>query len=1038
MVDLRIFRQLFLRNIKTSLNRFLSIVGIVAIGVGFLGGLLATAPDMRQGVSEYYTEQNVYDIDIKSTLGLTEDDLACILENENVQTAMPAYVVDKVMAAGDGETYTTRIYGTNLALVGTDEYLNEVKLLSGRMPQNVNECVLIIPDNGYTNVFELGTVFQVNDFEKEDAEDATTEKTDDDDEFDFDDVEIEIPETTDTELLEQTSFTVVGIAESSLYYSIETEPSTVGSGSVRLVMYVPQESFSSDVYTDIFVKLYNTDETLDYFSDTYNAQTDVAVDSFSSLEEERAGLRLAEVKEEAYQKLADAQQELDDARIEVDEELAKAQKELDDALIDLQEAQDTWNEKNKEYIEGLNQYVAASAQVAEARAQLEAMRPYIDALKQAQASGVTLGPAELAQIAQFDATDAQLSATEQTLYDTGQALVNAKTQLDDGQQEINDGHDELHQGQVDLAEAQQEVEEKLADAQAQINEAYADIEDLEDPEWYFFTLEDNVAYNSYKSNTEKVGAIAKVFPVFFFLVAMLVSLTTMTRMVEEQRTQIGILKSLGYTNGNILAYYLVYGGIASFFGCVVGLLPGYIVFPRMISDAYGMMYMLPPSPTPFRFDSAIIIAVTMVVAIIVTSYFACRNILKNKPATLLVPAAPPAGKRILLERIPFIWKRFSFTQKVTARNLFRYKKRFVMTVIGVSGCTALLLTGFGIKDSISDIVTKQFNELTTYDFIVSYKDDDAFETDQDAVDFLTNEEYVAGYLPVAMQSITVSNTVGERDITLVLPRDINAFSATIHLRERKSGKAISFDENAAVITEKTAEQLNLSVGDSIQIETEDGDIATVQITGITENYIETYLYVGSAVYKDIFPDPPEFKTLYVRTNPSCTYTDDEYSAAFLKSDEVIYVMSANSLQINFMNALSSIDTIVLVLIACAGALALIVLYNLTNINIGEREKELATLKVLGFYNKEVSSYIFKEVYLLSFIGSLVGLVMGVVLHIFVIRTVEVDMAMFGRQIYLPSYLYAIAITLVFTVLVSLIMQKRLRDIDMVESMKAGE
>lgn len=1023
---------------KTSLNRFLSIVGIVAIGVGFLGGLLATTPDMRQGVSEYYTRQNVYDIDIKSTLGLTEEDFSSIVKNENVQTAMPAYVVDKVMAADGGETYTTRIYGTDLSAFGTDDYLNNFELLSGRMPENANECVLVIPDNGYTTEFNIGTVFQVSDFEKVEEEETVVEEDDDDDDFDFDDIEVEVPETTETELLEQETFTVVGIAQSALYYSIEAEPSTVGSGSVRLVMYVPQTAFSSDVYTDVFIKLHHTDESIDYFSDDYAQQVDAVVDDFSRLEEERAALRLAEVKEEAYEKLADAQQELDDACAEVDEELAKAQQELDDALVDLQEAQDTWNEKNKEYVEGLNQYVAASAQVADARAQLEAMRPYIDALKQAQAGGTPLSPAELAQIAQFDASDAQLAATEQTLYDTGQALVSAKTQLDDAQQEILDGHAEVHEGQIDLAEATQKAEEKLADAQAKIDDAYADLEALDEAEWYLFTLEDNVAYNSYKSNTEKVAAIAKVFPVFFFLVAMLVSLTTMTRMVEEQRTQIGILKSLGYTNGNILAYYLIYGGVASFCGCLVGLWPGYIIFPKMIGGAYGMMYMLPETPTPFRFDSALIISAAIILAIVVTSYFACRNILKNKPATLLVPAAPPAGKRILLERLGFIWKRFSFTQKVTARNLFRYKKRFVMTVIGISGCTALLLAGFGIKDSISDIVTKQFNELTTYDFIVSYAEENVFETDPKAVSFLTNEEYVEGYLPLAMQSVTLSNVTGERDITLITPRDMDAFNATIHLRERGSKKEVPFDDNAVVITEKAAEQLNLSVGDNVQVETEDGDIATIQITGITENYINAYLYVGNAVYADIYTDPPAYKTLYVRTNPNASYTDDEYATAFLESDDVVYVMSANSLQANFMNALSSIDTIVLVLIACAGALALIVLYNLTNINIGEREKELATLKVLGFYNKEVSSYIFKEVYLLSFIGSLVGLVLGVFLHMFVIRTVEVDMAMFGRQIYLPSYLYAIAITLVFTVVVSLIMQKRLRDIDMVESMKAGE
>jgi len=1031
-----------MRNIKTSLNRFLSITGIVAIGTSFLAGLTAAAPDMRLNANFYYGEQSIYDINIKGTLGLTEEDLEIICRDPQVDFAMPAYVVDKVVLLESGEGYTARIYGTDLSLYGTDGYLNEVMLISGRMPQSPNECVLIVPGDAYAyqNEFEIGTeLFVSNNGEvTEEVEEEAIEIKDEDDTFDFDDTSLELPETESTEILQQQQFTVVGIARSSMYYSLdEMEPSRVGSGSIRLALYVQQECFDSEVYTDIYVKLVSEENETNYFSDLYIDNVDSIVDILTPIGVERALLRYEEVRIEIYDRLAEAQQTLDDARIEVEEELADARREIADAEIELRDGQEELNEKMNEYTEGLNQYIDACAQLEAAKTQLALMEPYVTMLKQLQAGGATLTPTELAQIAQYDMGMQQISATETTLWSVAQQLISAKELLDDAQEEINEGHEDLHQAQIDLAEAEQKIEEKLTDAQTQIDDAYKEIDDMDEAEWYFFTLEDNISYSSYSGSSSDIEAVARAFPIFFFLVAMLVSLTTMTRMVEEQRTQIGILKSLGYTDGNIKAYYLIYGGIASCVGCIIGIAPGFIIFPKIIMGAYAMMYALPTSFAPFHLLIASVVAGSIVLAIAGTSYIVCKDALKHTPAALLVPPAPPAGKRIFLENISFIWKRLSFTQKVTARNLFRYKKRLIMTVIGVCGCTALLVTGYGIKNSLSAVVDKQFGEINTYDFMVAYSEDRAFETDEIAASLLTDERHVQTYLPIFSSDVTVGSAVFEKEATLLMPENFEIFADTVNLRNRKTGEKIELSENSVVVTEKAAEQMQISIGDSITIETDDKTVS-VTVTGIAENYVYDYVYIGSAIYERIFDEPPKFYMIYIHINPETTYTDEELSAEFLEGEKAVYVMSVNTLRNSFSQMLTVMDSIVYVLIVFSGALALIVLYNLTNINIGEREKELGTLKVLGFNNKEVSSYIFKEVYMLSLLGSIIGLGLGKILHTFIITTIEVSMVMFGREVFISSYAIAIVITMLFTFAVSIVMQKRLRSIDMVEAMKAGE
>ncbi len=530
-------------------------------------------------------------------------------------------------------------------------------------------------------------------------------------------------------------------------------------------------------------------------------------------------------------------------------------------------------------------------------------------------------------------------------------------------------------------------------------------------------------------------AIAVVFPVFFFLVAALVALTTLTRMVEEERGLIGTMKALGYSRGAIAWKYILYAGSATIAGCLFGLLIGMWLFPTVIWGAYGILYILPPLLTPFNPLYASIAAVAAVACTMLATAGACWGTLREAPARLMMPKAPKAGKRIFLERITFLWSRLSFTHKVTARNLIRYKKRFFMTVIGIAGCTALLVTGFGLRDSIGEITEKQFGELYQYNVSIGLKEADAL-SDEDLLAFLSDKTLVADYLPVAQESGEVAAGELSVDINLYVPQDTARLPDFLRLRNRKSGETVALTDETALLTEKAADKLGLAVGDTVTVTDADGREAAVPIGGIVENYVQGYLYMTPALYEQCFGETPDYTMLAAQLAEGASH--DALSEPLLKTGLVSAVSFTEDIQKSFSDVVGSIDYIVMVLIICAGLLAFVVLYNLTNINITERQKEIATIKVLGFYDGEVAAYIYRETAILSLIGTAVGLVLGIFLHAFVVRTAEVEMVMFGRSIHALSYILAAVLTLFFSLLVNLVMNRKLRAVDMVESLKAGE
>ena len=609
----------------------------------------------------------------------------------------------------------------------------------------------------------------------------------------------------------------------------------------------------------------------------------------------------------------------------------------------------------------------------------------------------------------------------------------AEEQLEEAKAEVTDGKAQLEEAKQQLADGKAELD----DAKQQLADGEQALAELEVPEWFLLTRSENVSYASFEMNIEKVDAVAKVFPVFFFLVAALVALTTMTRMVEEDRLQIGTLKALGYGKGSIMAKYLLYALAASVLGSAFGLAVGLTLLPTVIWNAYTMMYELPKLYCLFNARFALFSSLTAIACVLAATLNACWATLHEVPAQLMLPRAPKAGKRIFLEHIPFIWRRMKFTHKVAARNLLRYKKRFFMTVTGIAGCTALLLTGFGLHDSISDIVYKQFGDIFLYDVSITVKD--AAKAESGALaDVLADGDAVKDALLVHQEKIT-SHFNGEAFSTyLMVPENSAGFPDFVDLRTRKGGTPVPFSETGVVITEKMAERGGFSIGSQITLENADGDTGTFTVDGIAENYVENYVYLSAETYEHGFGAAPVFNTVLAISADPSGEGRDALSARLLGTDGVSSVSFTSDLKTSFSGMLQKIDIIVVVLIVAAGLLAYVVLYNLTNINIAERVKEIATIKVLGFYDKEVYAYVYRENIVLSLIGTLTGLVLGIFLHMFVIYTVEVDATMFGRSIKFWSYAASAGLTILFSLLVNLAMRRKLRNISMVESMKAPE
>lgn len=622
--------------------------------------------------------------------------------------------------------------------------------------------------------------------------------------------------------------------------------------------------------------------------------------------------------------------------------------------------------------------------------------------------------------------------------DAKSSLEDARSRLDDAKATIAENAQKLADGKISYEDAKKEAAEKLADARQEIEDGQADLDTLEMPKWYIWGRDKNISYSSFTANIDKLNAITTVFPIFFFLVAALVVSTTMTRMVEEERLQIGTMKALGYSAKTIMQKYILYALAASVSGTLVGLAVGFKAFPSIIWSAYEMMYYMPAIATPWRLSQALFSGGTLIVLSLLVTALTCRSSLSETPAALMLPRAPKAGKRILLERITPLWRHFPFSWKVTCRNLFRYKKRFWMTVIGVAGCTSLLIAGFGISDSLNAIITKQYEDIFHYDLMTVVTEEDALTQGAVQEYLFDNPSVFSDSLAVSIQSTRQEIKNGEADVYLMIPKDLSSFGSFVDLHERVSRKATPLQEDGIIITEKLAKTLGIQAGDSITLQNEDEEKASFTVTGVCEHYVSNYVYMSAATYEAGFQKAPVYNAALSKMPDDSQTVRDQVSAVLLDNDHVASLTFTADNVKQVLNMLNSIDAVVVLIIVCAAGLAFVVLYNLSNINVAERVKEIATIKVLGFYDREVDSYVNRESYALTGIGIFFGIFGGIALHKFVITTVEVDAVMFGRSLRPVSFLYAVLLTLLFSIIVSLVIGRSLKKVSMVESMKAPE
>ena len=922
------------REIRNTKARFISIMAIIALGVGFFAGIKATSPSMYSLAETYYSENKLMDYRVISAVGFTEDDISEIEKLDGVESVMPSYYYDASLSADEG--------GQLIHLISVpkkykkNDELNTLVTLEGKLPEKTDE--IAVEGVGFN-----GSSHQTGDTIKF-AELAGDAKVSDS--------------------LKSLSYKVVGKVQSPLYISYQRGKTKIGDGKLDEYMYINSSSFKIEKYNEVYIKADFSDK-YSPFSDEYDDKSDELKKEIEKVAESRTKVFKTETLKKARDELEKGKKEYAKQKSDTEKKLAKAKKEIDESEA------------------------ALSAQAALAETAYAAQADYGNANQ---------------LLAQLEAGKAEY---EKNKKEADKKLAEAEKKLKDGEKELK------------------KTEKKLNSMSKSV--------------WYVRNRDDNPGYDTFTQNADRLDAVASVFPLFFLLVAILVCVTTMTRLIEEKRTEIATFKALGYGNASIIAKFVIYSLIAGVTGSVIGTAIGVATLPFIIYNAYKIMYYIGDITLVLNVPIILMGILAAILCTTAVSIIVCAKSLRLKPAQAMRPKAPKPGKRILLERITPLWKHMSFTAKLTARNLFRYKARLCMTVIGVAGCTALIVAAFGLLNSFDPLTEVQFGEVFHYDAVVVPKDGGS----EKQLDYLVKKAEKDEDVKRAMLCMQEEITIDAHGKHYSAPLTINVFSDTahfdeiVHLQERESKNPLTLDDSGVMINEKYAATNKLKVGDTVKIKGKIGT-AEAKIAGIYEQYINNYLYMTPKLYHELFKKQPVYNMLCVSLDEAKGDRADNFSSQMLSDNRIVAVTFMAEKITEFKNMLNSLNMVVLVMIVCAAALAFVVLYNLTNINIAERVREIATFKVLGFYNRETSSFIYKENIVLTLMGIAVGLGLGILLTGFIVRTVEIDNVMFGREIYLTSYLYAAGLTMLFSLLVNGVMSFKIKAVNMVESLKSVE
>lgn len=1100
----KITRKNFYMEIRHSFGRFISILFIVALGVAFFSGIRASEPSMKITGDAYFDKSDLMDIKVVSTLGITEDDVKAVRNVKGVGKAEGAYsadflniknkkqyvlhvmsrmedinkitvsegrmpekvgecLVDDQMKYKVGETIRLKS-GTDDKVTDTLK-VDELKVVGkGNSPcyialnrgsttigTGIVSGFVVVPEKtfhldvytemyvqvqdakdltAYTGAYkqkvktvkkrleaiteERGKIRKEELLDKANTKlEKAQKKLDDgkaeseqklsDAERQITDGETQISQAKETLVSGKSQMEDARKKIRAKQQELDAAKKTYQNGLQQLEQGKKQYEQGKAAYDAQYAEAQEQIQTGEQGLAVYRAELDQGWDGYQTLLKNIEALK-AQVSGETEQ----------------DQELTQKIRKLE---AQAQETKQTLDAKEQDYQTKKNELDAVKQQLTNAKAELDQAKAQLDASEtklSSAAASIESGQKQL------DAGKAELEAQEQTLKKGEAEIAENEAKLADARKEYEDGK---KTSEAEIAKG----EKKLADAGKQISQ-------IKNPKWYVYDRSTLIEYDGFGENADRMRAIGKVFPVMFFLVAALISLTGMTRMVEEQRIEIGTMKALGYGNFSIASKYLGYAFLATAGGSVLGVLVGEKILPYIIIYAYEIMYPhIPKIYVPYHMSYAVMASAASIVCTMGATLASCYKELAAEPAVLMRPPAPKKGRRVFLERIGFIWKRMSFTWKSTIRNLMRYKKRFFMTVFGIGGCMALMLVGYGVRDSVYEIADIQYEEIQLYDGHIFYKDDVTKTEKEELKEYLKTDSDIQSYMEADMRSVTASGGGKKLSVYQCILGNPEIAEKYVDFHDRKTKESYSLTGDGVIVSEKTAKLLNVKEGDTVKVKNGTEKSVTVKIAHICENYMGHYIYFTPQYYKKVSGKTVKYNCIMFRAKNG--YSEDQVKKAgekILSKDQVLTISYLLDIRDQLDDMLASLNLVIIVLIVSAGMLAFVVLYNLNSINITERQRELATLKVLGFYDTEVAEYVFRENILLTLIGSVVGVVFGKILHLFVIQTVEVDAAMFGRSIYLKSYIYSFLFTIGFSLFVNWVMYFKLKKIDMVESLKSIE
>ena len=1019
---MKLLFYLSLRKIKKSLGRFISIILIVALGVGFFAGLRESSPDILTTLDNYYDKTNLMDYKITSTKGLTDEDVSSLKKLEHVSKVIPSYSVDALVS---GEAIRVHAYLKDL---------NQVTLVKGRLIKNNYEC---LADATY---FKLGD-------------------------------KIHLSKLSIDGILEIVDYDVVGLVNSSSYLSKEKGIATIGNGKLQSFIYIPYDNFKSDIITEVYLISKNTQEENSY-ERSYQ-------ESLEALEKEILKLKPIQETKRYEEILETAMKEIQKIEEEFQVEKDKASKDLNQAYLTLkkarQELDSGWQDYNASKKLLLENEESGKKKLEESKIKLEqgklayqnTLLEYKlqeenleNLLKETKNNINTLEE----KLNNMDTTDPNYSIYQEnllslkkleTLYST---LIQTKKSLEISEKtitqeennyylQITNGKKELEKAkikldnseksyQIGLSEYNQGVktlEEKTLEAEEKIQDAKDSLKEIEKPEWYLLDRTSNNGYTSIYEDAMKVDSIAKVFPVFFILVVALMCFNTLTRMVEEERGEIGTLVSLGYSRSLIMGGYIFYVFFAAIIGITSGLLAGYTIIPNVVYQVYHSNYILPQLEVSIKIIPFLILVFSFLTMMFLITILSCQKELRNNPANIIRPKLPRKGKKVLLEKVSFFWKRLSFTSKVTVRNMFRYKKRIIMTVLGIAGSTALLLTGFGLKDSINKLIKLQYEEIIHYDALFVMQNN--YQELSKELKEKLNSSGVINYLPIYQESFTFDAKDISHDVYLMVFENETKHNQYVTLNSKVNKKFI-FPKDGVVITEKMAKLLNAKIGDLIKIRNNQNELYLVKVSEIVENYTLHYMYMTKESYEKMMEKNISYNMIIA--NLKDDVNEENLATNWISDNKVSAINFTSDNLKTFTIMVDSLNKIVYLIIFASCLLAFIVLYNLTTINITERVREISTLKVLGFYDKEVSNYVYRETFMLTIFGIAFGLLLGVFLHSYVMNVAETDNILFFHFINWYSYILTCLTIIGFSVIVQVFTHFKLKKIDFIEALKSVE